>query len=369
MKIHPAAKAIPEMLPDEYAALKADIKSRGLIVPIETVSGQLLDGRHRFRACKELKIEPDTVEVALGGMSPAEYVWSVNGIRRHLTPSQRAAVAVELLPELQKAAKERQKEHGGTAPGRKNTSPKNGGSVESTKQAAALVGVSHGYVSDAQKLKTESPKAFQAVKNGTKTLPQAKRDIREGKRETKRKANAAKAKGTTPIESLDGIFSTLLVDPPWSWDDEGDVNQLGRAKPDYDTMTIDKLASLAVSKVTADDAHIYCWVTNRSLPKVFGLLDSWGFRYVTLLTWPKLSFGMGNYFRGQTEHIAFGVRGSLSLQVKDASTLLPTWKRGGKHSQKPSKIHAFIERCSPGPYLELFGRTQIANWRIWGADA
>jgi hypothetical protein len=43
-----------------------------------------------------LKIEPTTVEVDLDGMTPAEYVWSVNGVRRHLTPSQRAAVAVEL---------------------------------------------------------------------------------------------------------------------------------------------------------------------------------------------------------------------------------------------------------------------------------
>jgi len=49
MKIHPAAKAIPEMLPAEFAALKADIESRGLIVPIETYKGQLLDGRHRFK--------------------------------------------------------------------------------------------------------------------------------------------------------------------------------------------------------------------------------------------------------------------------------------------------------------------------------
>ena len=196
-----------------------------------------------------------------------------------------------------------------------------------------------------------------------------KRVAKERKREAERKANATKAKNTATIESLVGVFSTLLVDPPWSWDDEGDVNQLGRAKPDYGAMSIDELIAMPVSGVVAANAHIYCWVTNRSLPKVFGLLEAWGFRYVTLLTWPKPSFGMGNYFRGQTEHIAFGVRGSLQLSVKDAATLLPTWNRGGKHSEKPSEIHRFIERCSPGPYLELFGRKRVNNWRIWGADA
>lgn len=367
MKIHKAAKAIPEMLPDEYASLKADIESRGLIAPIETLNGQLLDGRHRFRACKELGIEPDTVEVALNGMSPAEYVWSVNGIRRHLTPSQRAAVAVELLPELKKAAGERQKELGRTHG--EDPSGKISGRGESRDEAAALVGVNPHYVSDAQKLKAESPEAFQAVRAGRATLTQAKRDTTEAKREAKREVNAAKAMDTTPIESLEGVFSTLLIDPPWAWNDEGDVNQMGRAKPDYGTMTIGQLTAMPIAPLAADDAHIYCWVTNRSLPKVFGLLEAWRFRYIALLTWPKPSFGMGNYFRGQTEHIAFGVRGSLALQVKDVSTLLPTWKRGKQHSEKPSEIHAFIERCSPGPYLELFGRKRIANWRTWGADA
>jgi len=97
MKTHPAAKAIPEMLPDEYETLKADIEARGQVVPIETYQGALIDGRHRYRACKELKIEPDVVEVDIGDLTPAEYVWSVNGVRRHLTVEQRLCVGVKLL--------------------------------------------------------------------------------------------------------------------------------------------------------------------------------------------------------------------------------------------------------------------------------
>ncbi|MFH0824413.1 MAG: ParB/RepB/Spo0J family partition protein [Pseudomonadota bacterium] len=153
MRIHPAAQAIPAMLPDEYIALKADIEARGLLVPIETHNGQLLDGRHRFQACKELGIEPDVVEVTLNGTSPAEYVWSVNGIRRHLTPSQRAAVAVELLPEFKKAAKERQVRKPKSVPEKIPEQDKG----EARDQAAALVGVNPRYVSDAEKIKRESP--------------------------------------------------------------------------------------------------------------------------------------------------------------------------------------------------------------------
>jgi hypothetical protein len=57
---------------------------------------------------------------------------------------------------------------------------------------------------------------------------------------------------------------------------------------------------------------------------------------------------MGNYFRGQTEHVLFAVRGSLGLLRKDASTLLPAWKRGGRHSEKPDQFFEFVSSCSPG---------------------
>jgi hypothetical protein len=47
-----------------------------------------------------------------------EFVVSHNLHRRHLTTAQRAALALDLLPKLEEEARERQVEHGGTAPGR-----------------------------------------------------------------------------------------------------------------------------------------------------------------------------------------------------------------------------------------------------------
>ena len=70
MKIHPAAKALPDMTAEEFAALKADISTNGLLCPLERYEGSLIDGRHRLRACNELGIEPDIVDVDLCGQSP-----------------------------------------------------------------------------------------------------------------------------------------------------------------------------------------------------------------------------------------------------------------------------------------------------------
>ncbi|PZR91011.1 MAG: hypothetical protein DLM68_03990 [Hyphomicrobiales bacterium] len=39
--------------------------------------------------------------------------------------------------------------------------------------------------------------------------------------------------------------------------------------------------------------------------------------------------------------------------------------RGG-HSAKPEQVRAMIERASPGPYLELFGRLRADGWTVFG---
>lgn len=192
---------------------------------------------------------------------------------------------------------------------------------------------------------------------------------REAKRDHRRQLNAEKAATTPDLLAAGVCFPTILVDPPWDWGDEGDVNQMGRAKPDYATLSLDQLLSLPVGKFADSDAHLYLWITNRSLPKGFSLLECWGFRYVTCLTWVKPHYGMGNYFRGQTEHILFGVKGSQPLKRKDVGTVFHAERGPNRHSSKPSMIYDLIESCSPGPYLELFSRINRSEWSAWGADA
>lgn len=149
----------------------------------------------------------------------------------------------------------------------------------------------------------------------------------------------------------------------------GDVDQMGRARPDYATMPYDMLLALPVSDKADTDCHLYLWITNRSLPKGFALLEAWGFRYITCLTWVKNSFGLGNYFRGQSEQVLFGVKGSQPLKRKDAGTVFHAPRGSQGHSSKPVEFYAFVESCSPGPYLEMFSRTARADWTTWGESA
>ncbi len=199
------------------------------------------------------------------------------------------------------------------------------------------------------------------------TAPDLSRRAKEQKRQASRDANAAAVNTVTPLtEYVAGqVFQTIVIDPPWDWGDEGDVDQLGRARPTYGTMSIDQLTAMPIGDVAATNAHLYLWITNRSLPKGFSLLEAWGFRYVTMLTWCKPSIGMGNYFRGSTEHVLFGVRGSLSLIERNVGTWFAA-PRGNRHSAKPDEFYQLIERVSPGPWLDIFSRADRPGWVTWG---
>jgi N6-adenosine-specific RNA methylase IME4 len=183
------------------------------------------------------------------------------------------------------------------------------------------------------------------------------RILKELLQEKQRMENRKLVEGTIRLEEGPGVFQTVVVDPPWDWSDEGDVSQMGRGRNEYATLTFDELLRLPVPEKADKICHLYVWATNRSLPKAFALLEAWGFRYVTNLTWCKPNPGMGNYFRGSTEHVLFGVRGSLGLLRKDAGTWFAA-PRQGKHSTKPEEFYRLVESCSPGPWLEVFGRRQ-----------
>jgi len=89
----------PNLAADEYNALKADIAERGVLVPVEyDEDGNILDGHHRVRACRELGIK-DWPTVTRGGMddeTKAEHVLTLNLSRRHLTREQRRELVKRL---------------------------------------------------------------------------------------------------------------------------------------------------------------------------------------------------------------------------------------------------------------------------------
>lgn len=97
LRFHEAAAIFPLMRGAEYEALKADIRANGLKHPIVMCDGLILDGRNRYRACKDTDVSVRTVEWD-GKGSPIAYVLSTNIHRRSLlTTSQRAMAGAHPL--------------------------------------------------------------------------------------------------------------------------------------------------------------------------------------------------------------------------------------------------------------------------------
>jgi N6-adenosine-specific RNA methylase IME4 len=155
------------------------------------------------------------------------------------------------------------------------------------------------------------------------------------------------------LKPVVGKFRTLVIDPPWEYDNDF----LGRSKPDYATMTKEELLALPVESWAEDDAHLYLWVTNAIEPFPYELMAAWGFKHNTRLTGVKPYFVSGTHFRQQTEHVLFGIRGTLSTRRQDISNVFEfEMPKGRAHSEKPETFYELVRRASYPPYAECFQR-------------
>lgn len=150
----------------------------------------------------------------------------------------------------------------------------------------------------------------------------------------------------------EGKFRTLVIDPPWDYEW---LSIAGRAKPGYATMTHDELLSLDVRGWAEDECHLYLWTTNNFMARACTLVEAWGFQHRTVLTWVKPRWGLGSYFRNQTEHVLFATLGDLRTRRDDVSTIVEGPVR--KHSEKPDEFYDLVLKQSHAPYGEAFQRT------------
>lgn len=169
-------------------------------------------------------------------------------------------------------------------------------------------------------------------------------------------------------------YKVLYCDPPWRF-----ANRTGKVAPEhvrlsrYSTMSLEDIKLLPVENIIAEICHLYLWVPNALLKEGLEVMDSWGFTYKTNIIWHKIrkdgepdGRGVGFYFRNTTEILLFGIKGkSRTLDPgRRQVNIVKTRKR--EHSRKPDEMRELIERCSPGPYLELFARQEYEGWDVYG---
>jgi N6-adenosine-specific RNA methylase IME4 len=168
------------------------------------------------------------------------------------------------------------------------------------------------------------------------------------------------------------MYDIIYADPQWKESGGGKIKR--GADRHYPLMSTKDIIALPVADMCNKNAHLYLWVTNNYLPDGLEVMKSWGFDYKTTITWVKDRFGLGQYYRGQTEHCMFGVKGNIPYKVEnDKRQQGVTFFEAPRtrHSAKPSEMRDFIHKVSDRPgfrKLEMFAREEFDGWDKWGNE-
>ena len=99
-------------------------------------------------------------------------------------------------------------------------------------------------------------------------------------------------------------YRTIYADPPWFERGGGKIKR--GADRHYQLMKTADIAKLPIRRlIDPEGCHLYLWATNNFLADALEVVKAWGFEYVTMITWFKDRQGLGQYYRGLTEHCIF----------------------------------------------------------------
>lgn len=172
-------------------------------------------------------------------------------------------------------------------------------------------------------------------------------------------------------------YSIIYADPPWAylWGTGKDGGHFAPEKH-YPTMTTEEICALNVRPLRAANCALALWATGPCLPDAFRVLESWGFKYKTVLfVWVKTNpasgtvvCGPGSYTRSACEYVLLGMRGHIKRQGTSPVSQVVSAPRG-RHSAKPPIVRDHLVRLFGDlPRLELFARERVAGWDAFGNE-
>lgn len=183
LAVHPAAEIFPLIVEggDDWNELANSMRDRGFDArsPVLLFEGKIIDGRNRLAVARSLNIEPAFADVSADEIGESPTLWvKQRHARRNLTPSQRAAVAVEIETGLAREAAERKREaakrgaitrknkDGDTVSPSSAAPAKRDNSGRAATQAAKSVGAGIKSTERLKAVRESAPEVFDAVKTG-----------------------------------------------------------------------------------------------------------------------------------------------------------------------------------------------------------
>lgn len=166
----------------------------------------------------------------------------------------------------------------------------------------------------------------------------------------------------------DKKYQVIYIDPPWRYEFSRSTSR--EIENQYPTMALEDIKELPIGNLAADDSVIFLWATSPKLEEAIGVLNAYGFKYVTSGVWDKLKIGMGYYFRGRHELLLVGKKGNLPVPPPKSRVSSVIEIPRSKHSKKPVEFYGILENMYPeATRIEIFSRTERKGWDTWGFEA
>jgi N6-adenosine-specific RNA methylase IME4 len=344
----------------DIQGLARSIEAVGLLHPVVIdKNNKLIAGERRIRAYQLLgrtKI-PVTV-VDLAEIVRGEFV--ENTEREGFTLTEAVSIKRAIEPLLKAEAKERQREHGGTAPGKHSGQVGTSDKGRARDKISNRTGKKRTTLDKAEKLieALEAEPDNEKIAKLVEVMDETGNVNGPFKRlKVMRQSDAIRAE--PPSLPMRGPYRVIVADPPWPYDVRQE-DPTHRIHP-YPSMPIADICAMPVADLAHENCILWLWTTNAHMREAYTVLDAWGFKDKTIMTWAKDKMGTGDWLRGKTEHCILAVRGHPIVQLTNETTLLNAPTRA--HSQKPEEFYALVEKLCPAPrYAELFSRATRPNW-------
>lgn len=250
--------------------------------------------------------------------------------------------------------------------------------------------------SRAQKAAALSPEAFKEIEQTTREKVRSGGAIlvdpvsaatKDAEVASRRAAHAARTMNGGRVEDLEKLALSgfragfIGMDPQWHFKTRSDAGEGRSAGIHYKTEEIEKIKSIPVGAIGADDSALGMWTVDWCLEAAFALMRHYGYEPVTkLYTWAKTNndgellahddsswhLGMGYWSRANPEDCWLGIRGKPKRLYADVRQLIVAPLM--EHSRKPDEWLARSERLVDGPYIELNARRPRKGWLSWGDE-
>ena len=375
------AMAFPDMTSEQYNALKTSISEDGLLDPITIWNDHIIDGRHRYRACRELGVMPQ-FQCLPDDVDPARYVIARNIPRRNPSSNELVLIAHRLSrwskPGGDRRSEDYRRRQDHSAQVRNDLGQ---------QEAARLLGVSPRSVSQAARVLAQDGPAIQAlqeaVEKGEIKVGDAYK-IRRQPEEVQKQAldrfrNRQARTLSSAVEAIVGgpsadnpmpqpliRYRTIVVDPPWPMGGPVVKGQPVGQVSNCSAMTVEDIAKMKLP--LADTGFVFLWATQEHLPEATRILSRWKLNYRFTMVWSK-SGGIQppNSCRYDTEFIVVGTKGEPKFTTHwsfSAVITAPCQNPLVSHSAKPKEFYDLLSQFTPGPRLEL-PEDCVKHWQVY----